>query len=111
MDEAGLAAAKVVLELADRLDERQAFDIADRPADFADDEIQAVGVGQREFLDRIGDVGNDLDGRAEIIAAPLAGDDPLVDAARGDVVRLLGRNTGVALVMAEIEPSRAVIVP
>ena len=43
---------------------------------------------EREFLDRIGDVGIDLDGRAEIVAAPLAGDDVAVDAAGGDVVRL-----------------------
>ena len=47
-----------------------------------------VGVGQREFLDRVGDVRDDLDGRAEIVAAPLLGDDVAVDAAGGDVVRL-----------------------
>ena len=66
-----LAAAEVVPQLADRFDERQAFDVADRAADLADDEIEPVGVGQREFLDRVGDVRDDLDGRAEIVAAPL----------------------------------------
>ena len=70
-----LAAAEVVAQLADRLDERQALDVADRAADLADDEVEPVGVGEREFLDRVGDVGDDLDGRAEIVAAPLAGDD------------------------------------
>ena len=75
VDEHRLAAAEVVLQLADRLDERQALDVADGAADLADDEVEALDVGQREFLDRVGDVGNDLDGRAEIVAAPLAGDD------------------------------------
>ena len=51
----------------------------------------SVDVGEREFLDRVGDVRDDLDGRAEIVAAPLLGDDVAVDAAGGDIVRLLAR--------------------
>jgi hypothetical protein len=102
VDEAGLAAAELILQLADRLDERQALDIADGAADLADDEVEPVSVGEGELLDRVGDVGDDLDRRAEIVAAPFAGDDPLVDAARGDVVRLARRNAGVALVMTKI---------
>ena len=90
-----LVAAKVVAQLADRLDERQAFDVADRAADLADDEIESVGIAEREFLDRVGDVRDDLDGRAEIIAAPLLGDDVAVDAAGGDIVRLARRDTPV----------------
>ena len=39
-----------------------------------------------EFLDRVGDVRDHLHGGAEIIAAPLRGDDVLIDAAGGDVV-------------------------
>jgi len=42
----------------------------------------------REVLDRVGDVRDDLDGRAEIVAAALLGDDVLIDAAGGDVVGL-----------------------
>ena len=84
-----IVAAEVVPQLADRFDERQAFDVADRAADLADDEIDAVGIGEREFLDRVGDVRDDLDGRAEIIAAPLLGDDVAVDAAGRDIVGLL----------------------
>ena len=41
--------------------------------------------------------------RAEIVAAPLLGDDLLVDAARGDVVGLARRDAGEALVVAEVE--------
>ena len=42
-------------------DERQALDISDRAADLADDEVAAVSLRQREFLDRVGDVRDDLD--------------------------------------------------
>jgi hypothetical protein len=103
VDKRRSAAAKVVAKLADCLDEGQAFDVADRAANLANDEVEPGRVGKREFLDRVGDVGNDLDGGAEVVAAPLTGDDALVDAARGYVVRLLGGNAGVALVMAKIE--------
>jgi len=44
-----------------------------------------------------------LHGRAQIVAAALALDDVLVDAAGGDVVRLVGRAAGEALVVAEVE--------
>ena len=99
-----------LLQLADRLDERQAFDVADRAADLADDEIEAVDVGEGEFLDRVGDVRDDLDGGAEIVAAPLAGDDVAVDPAGGDVVALAGGDAGEALVMAEVEVGLGAVV-
>ena len=75
-----------VPQLADRLDERQALDVADGAADLAEDEVEASISARDELLDRVGDVRDHLDGGAEIVAAPLAGDDVLVDAARGDVV-------------------------
>ncbi|MCY1170711.1 hypothetical protein D9M73_107980 [compost metagenome] len=98
-----IAASEIVAELPDRLDERQRFDIADRPADFAQHEIEIVGLGLREFLDRIGDVRDDLHRGAQIIAAPLARDDLLIDSARGDIVRLARRDAGEAFVMAQVE--------
>ena len=96
-------ARQFVLELADRLEERQAFDVADGAADLDQHEIIFVVAGEDEFLDRVGDVRNHLNGRAEIIAAAFLGDDVLVDAPGGDVVGLGGRPPGEALVMAEIE--------
>ena len=42
MDEGRRAARQLVAELADRLEERQALDIADRAADLAQDEIDAL---------------------------------------------------------------------
>ena len=98
-----LAAAELVPQLADRFDERQAFNVADRPANLANDEVQSVDLGQRELLDRVGDVRDDLDGGAEIIAAPLLGDDVAVDLPGGDVVGLARRNAGEAFIVTEVE--------
>src|SRR3546814_15975764 len=55
------------------------------------------------MFDLVGYVRNDLDGRDEIVAAPLLGDDVAVDAPRGDIVRLAGGNAGEPLVMAKVE--------
>ena len=103
MDVDRVAARQIVAELADRLEIRQALDIADRAADLAQHEIEIVVAVANEFLDGVGDVRNDLDGGAEIIAAPLLGENFLVDAAGGDVVLPRRRPAGEALVMAEIE--------
>ena len=56
-----------------------------------------------EILDFIGDMRNDLDGFAQIIAAALLADDVVVDAAGSD--RVLARQVRAheALVMAKIE--------
>jgi hypothetical protein len=80
------AAAEVLAELADGLEERQPLDVAHRAADLGQHEIDVVGAGGDELLDGVGDVRDDLHGGAEIVAAALPGDDVLVDAARGDVV-------------------------
>ncbi len=103
MHERGLAGIELLAELADRLEERQALDVAHRAADFAQHEIGVAMIGEDEFLDRVGDVRDHLHGGAEIIAAPLLGDDFLIDAAGGDVVGLRGRDAGEALIMAEVE--------
>ena len=99
----GVVARQIVLDLADRLEERQALDVADGAADLAQHEIVVVIAVEDEILDRVGDVRDHLDGGAEIIAAPFLGEDVLIDAPGGDVVGLGGRTPGEALVMAEIE--------
>ena len=68
-----VAARQLVLELADRLEERQALDVADRAADLAQHEVEAVIAVEDELLDGVGDVRDHLDGGAEIVAAPLLG--------------------------------------
>ncbi len=103
MHEEGPARAELVAELADRLQERQALDVADRAADLADQEIDVLDIGADEFLDGVGDMGNHLHRGAEIVAAALLGDHRGIDAARGDVVAAPAGNAGEALVVAEIE--------
>ena len=68
-----VVARQIVAELADRLEERQALDVADRAADLAQDEIIAFVALADEILDGVGDVRHHLDGGAEIVAAPLLG--------------------------------------
>ena len=65
-----------------------------RPADLADDEVAAVGVREREFLDRVRNVRDHVDGRSEEVATPLLGDDVATYSAGGDIVRLAATNSG-----------------
>jgi hypothetical protein len=92
-------------ELADRLEERQRLDVADGAADLGDDEVDVGRLGdQRDpLLDLVGDVGHDLDRRAEVVAAPLAADHGVVDAAGRDVRGARRVGVGEALVVAEVE--------
>ena len=63
VDVQAVLAADVEGELADRLQERQALDVADRAADLGDHDVDVVG-GQAmdRRLDLVGDVRDDLDG-------------------------------------------------
>ena len=76
-----VVAADVLAELADRFEERQALDVADRAADLDQHDVDVVGDGADRVLDLVGDVRNHLHGAAEIVAAPLLLDDALVDLA------------------------------
>src|SRR6476646_6788617 len=103
MDVDCVIAGQIVAELADRLKIRQAFDVTDSPADLAQDEVEAVVTFTDEILDGIGDVRDDLDCCAEVITAPLACENVLVDTAGCDVVMTRGRAAGEALVVDEVE--------
>ena len=60
--------------------EGERFDVADYAADFGDDEVEVAGVaeGFDGAFDFVGDVGDDLDGFAEVVAAAFFVDDALV---------------------------------
>src|SRR3546814_916003 len=92
-----------VLELTDRLDEGQRFDVADGAPDFAQHEVEVVGFGAGELLDRVGDLRDDLHRRAEVVAAAFLADDASIDAARGVFVPLPSRNSSYAFIMASFE--------
>src|SRR5258708_13105912 len=110
MDEADPLAAEFVAQLADRFEERQALDVADRAADLAKKKILAMEIGCDEFLDRIGDVGDHLQCRAKILAAPLAPDYGRIDTPGGDAVALARGGADIALVMAEVEVGLGAII-
>src|SRR3546814_949583 len=75
VDENRIFPAHIIPELADRLHERQALDIADRSPDLTQDEIEILDLILRESLDGIRDMGDYLNRRAEIVATPFTGDD------------------------------------
>src|SRR3546814_6458139 len=83
---------------------------SDGAADLADDEVLVGEVRAHEGLDGVGDVGDDLHGGAEIVAAPLARQDLRVDLSRGHVVGLACRHAGEALVVTEVEVGFGTIV-
>ncbi len=110
VDEAGVFAAEVLAHLADGFEEWEGFDVAYGAADFDDGYI---GVGcdfAHGVFNLVGDVGDDLDGFAEVVAATLFGDDLLVDAASGEVVVAGEVRVGEALVMAEVEVGLGAVV-
>src|SRR6185312_1827489 len=83
--------ADLVPDLADRLQERQGFDVPDGPAHLGDDDVHVVAAhAQDAGLDLVGDVRDDLHRVAEVVAAALLGDDVGVDLPGGDV-RLPGQ--------------------
>ena len=98
-----VAAALVEAHLADRLEERQRLDVADRAADLDHADVGIAGAEPDAADDLVGDVRNDLDRRAEVVAAALARDHPLVDAAGREVAVAAGGRADEALVMPEVE--------
>ncbi len=105
MDVAEVVPPDVEAELADGLEERQALDVADGPADLGDDHVgmRLLAHPQDAVLDLGRDVGDDLDGVAEVVATALLGDDGLVDRTGGDVGVPAQVLVDEALVVAEVE--------
>ncbi len=105
VDEQAILLAHVERELPDRLQKRQAFDVADRAADLGDHHVHVV-VGQAtdSGLDLVGDVGDHLHG-VPLVVLPLALllDDGEVDLARRVVAVFRQRSVGEPLVVAEVE--------
>ena len=104
MDEDGIVFAEFVVELTDRLKEREGFDVADRTADFGDGDVHVFGVhGGDGGFDFVGDVRDDLHGSAEVAAFPLAVNDGAVDAPGGVVAGFRAGDSGKPFVMTEVK--------
>ena len=111
MHEACVFGTFLEAELARRLKERQAFDIARYAADLAQHDVAIMFPRAADRrLDFVRDVRNDLYGTAEVAAGALAREDGGVDAAGGVVACLRTRDAREALVVSEVEVGlRAVI--
>ena len=103
--------ADLVPDLADRLQERLRLDVAHRAADLGDDDVGLRAAhGQDARLDLVGDVRDDLDGVAQVVAAALLGDHAGVDLAGRHVGRAGQADVQETLVMAHVEVGlRAVV--
>src|SRR5215472_1791303 len=104
--------AEVVLELADRLQEGLALDVAHGTPNLADhDGCLRLALGAQDaLLYLICDVGDHLDGRSQVVAAPLLGDDLGVDLARRHVGGRREVLIDEALVVAQIQVGLGAVV-
>ena len=89
-------------ELSDSLEERQRFDVADGAADLDDGDVTILRRLKERQLNFVGDMRNDLDGRAQIIAATFLGDDAVIDAPGRAVVGLARVGMGEPFIMPQI---------
>ena len=100
---------QVGTDLAGGLQEGLGLDVAHRAADLGDNDVGhlAVGVGgglgAHDALDLVGDVRDDLDGVAQVLPAPLPGDDGGVDLAGGGVGRTREVHVQEPLVVADVQ--------
>src|SRR5690606_9693187 len=87
VDEKVVAAAELASHLADRLDERLALDVADRAAHLTDHDVGFVlsRCQADATLDLVGDVRDDLDRAAQVVATSLLGGHAGVDLSGSDV--------------------------
>ena len=103
-------APDVLLQLADRLEERESLDVADRAADLDDLDVHVLADPPDGRLDLVGDVRDHLDGAPEVVAAALAGDHRVVDLAGRDVVVPGHLRAGEPLVVAQVQIRLAAVV-
>ena len=112
MDEAAVLLALLEAHLTDGLKEGLALDVAGGAADLSDDHISLGGGGQivDVALDLVGDVGDDLDGLAEVSALTLLVQHVPVHLAGGQVRVLVQVLVDKAFVMAEVEVGLSAVV-
>src|SRR5690606_22727208 len=84
---------------------------ADGAADLGDDDVDLrTGHGPDPVLDLVGDVWDHLDGVAQVVAAPLLGDDAGVDLTGGHVGRPDQVDVEEALIVADVEVGLGAVV-
>ena len=96
---------KLPLQLPHGLDERQGLDVSDGTAYLGDDHVVLSALAQQQHaaLDLVGDVGDDLDGLAQVRSLTLLVDDCAVDLTGGDVVRAGCVDIEKSLIMTQVQ--------
>ncbi len=110
MDEDRVFAAELQAHLPDGFQKRQRLDVTHSAANLDDDDVHVGGHLAQGSFDFVGDVRDDLDGLAQVVAAALFADDGFVDTARGPVMVAGESGVGEAFVVAEVEVSLGAIV-
>ena len=98
-----LAAGLIMGKLSDGFEKGQAFDVADCASNLAEHEINLIVTDFKKFFNFIRDMGDNLDGFAEIIAATLFFQHGGIDPTRGDRIGHAGGHAGEAFIMAQIQ--------
>ena len=95
--------AKFPSELTYCLKERSTLDVANRTANLGDDEVELIVIAPHSMLDLVGDVRNDLNGLAKVVATTLTVDDGLVDPTRSDRIVARCAYASETLIVTEVE--------
>ena len=98
-----IAGAAIITELADRLQERQRFNVANSSANLNDCDISTFGVFKDLVLDFVGDMRNDLDSSSQVIPTAFFFNDGEVDLSGSEVALLGQTGGGVALIVSKIQ--------
>src|SRR5689334_18527 len=98
-------AAHVGAHLAHGFEKRLRLNIAHRPTDFYEYDVRASRFGDQAntLFDFIRDVRDDLNRAAQIVAAPLFGDDLRVDLTGGDVAHPAEVGVNEALIVTQVQ--------
>src|SRR5581483_3647242 len=103
MDIQDMFATPIPAEPANCFKKRQAFNVTNSAADFADGDIKSGGGRKNAVFDLVSNVRNDLHRPAEIVAFAFAGDYRVIHLAGGKSILAAHVGRDVALVMSEIE--------
>lgn len=105
MDERASVSPDLVPELPNGLEEREGLDVADGAADLDDLDVRLLRLGERPdpLLDLVGDVRDDLDGLAQVVAAAFFREDARVDGPGREVRTPVQVLVEEPLVMPEVE--------
>src|SRR5512143_1570500 len=110
MDIEDILSSDTVSQLPDGFQKGQAFDIADGPANFDDNDILIFCKSGDRALYLVGYMGHDLNRTAQVISAPLFCDDVVVYSAGSKIIFLTSGDIRISFIMAQVEISFRTVV-